>query len=145
MIDFSHFWRVCWQATGTLLSECPGDANLHIMGPSRRRSASPHRFFEAWGWEVIHDGYVNKMLGLWDDGEDCLQVLSPGRRAERWWRSLEGKTQRRIKYKVTNIWFQWLKHAQHIVSVKSNPPLNTRRETLVTYWEVKLSGDVVLL
>lgn len=35
-------------------------------------SGSPARLFKASGGEVLHDGYIDIVLGLWDDGENSL-------------------------------------------------------------------------
>lgn len=42
----------------------------------------PMRLFKSGSRKIIHDGYVNVVLRLRDDGQNGLQVLSSGGRAE---------------------------------------------------------------
>lgn len=46
-------------------------------------SGSPPGFLKRHGGGVIHDGNVNEVPGLRNDGENSLQVHSPGHRTER--------------------------------------------------------------
>lgn len=58
-----------------------------------RGLGSPLGFGKIHGGGVIHDGNVDEALGLRDDGEDSLQVQSPGGRTERWWGTLQVRRQ----------------------------------------------------
>lgn len=53
---------------------------------------SPLRLLKASGGEILHDGYIDIVLGLRDGGENSLKVLSPRWRTERWWRTLGWNT-----------------------------------------------------
>lgn len=56
-------------------------------------SGSPLGFCKIHSGEVLHDSNVDEVLGLRDDGEDSLQVQSPGGRTERWWGTLAMRRQ----------------------------------------------------
>lgn len=89
------WWRHQWMARICSITEPKVSKQSKRGGTVWRKqmvffggSASPPRLFKACGGEVLHDGHIDKVFGLWDDGENGLQVLSPRWRTERWWRTL---------------------------------------------------------